>query len=89
MVKITVDRSLTLFPANMLPTAAAHHLRDRLTFPNPAFLESEKRGFSTWNIPQQIKAYQVEGDPLIIPRGFTRQVVSILHRAGVQYRIAF
>ena len=65
----------------------ATQIKDRLTFPNPAYQEAEKRGFSTWNIPQEIRGYQVDGDRLIIPRGFTRQLVGILRGAGVQYRI--
>jgi SNF2 family DNA or RNA helicase len=74
-------------PLNEIPAQVATQIKSRLTFPNPAYLENEKRGFSTWNIPQEIQGFQVEGDRLIIPRGFTRQLIGILKNAGVQYRI--
>jgi hypothetical protein len=70
-----------------LPGAVVDRIKARLTFPNPAYLEAEKRGFSTWNIPQEIQGYRVEADALIIPRGFIRQLVGILRGAAVQYRI--
>jgi superfamily II DNA or RNA helicase len=70
-----------------LPAGVVGQIQVRLTFPNPAYLEAEKRGFYTGNIPREIKGYRVEGDRLIIPRGFTRQLVGILRGAGVQYRL--
>jgi len=69
------------------PDRWLHQIRDRLTFANPAYQEAEKRGFYTGNIPQQIQGYRVEVDALIIPRGFTRQLVAILRGAGVQYHL--
>jgi hypothetical protein len=62
-------------------------IRSRLTFTNPRWEENEKRGFSNWNTPREIRGYHIEGDRLTLPRGCGRQVVSILHRAGVQYQI--
>ncbi len=87
MVTLKVDSWTHLGPVSEIPGPVATQIRSRLTFANPVHQEAERRGFSTWNIPQEIKGYQVEADVLIIPRGFTRQLVGILHRAGVQYRI--
>jgi superfamily II DNA or RNA helicase len=70
-----------------LPAWVVGQIQKRLTFPNPAFAEVEKRGFSTWNIPDEIKGYRIEADSLIIPRGFARQLRNILKGAGVQYQL--
>lgn len=87
MVTLKVDNQAHLFPENELPGSVLGRIKSRLTFPNPAFLEAEKRGFWTGNLDQEIKGYQGEGDRLTMPRGFTRQLVGILHAAGVSYRI--
>jgi superfamily II DNA or RNA helicase len=70
-----------------LPSGLVEQIQDRLTFPNPAYEEAERRGFSTWNIAKEIRGYRQEGDNLIFPRGFTRQGIGILKAAGVRYRI--
>ena len=70
-----------------LPAGVVGQVKDRLTFANPAHLEAERRGFYTGNIAREIKGYRVDGDRLIIPRGFTRQVMGILRGAGIQYQI--
>ncbi len=87
MVTLKVDNQAHLYPASELPGSVLNQIKDRLTFPNPAYREAEKRGFSTWNVPQQITGYRQEGGALIAPRGFTQQLVGILRGAGVQYRL--
>lgn len=87
MVTLTIDSQAHLYPASDLPGSVLNRIKDRLTFPNPAHQEAAKRGFSTWNIPQQIQGYQDESDALIIPRGFVRQLIGALHRAGVHYQV--
>lgn len=87
MTILRIDSQAHLGPLSEIPGQAAAQIRDRLTFPNPAYLEAEKRGFYTGNIPPEIKGYQFDGARLIIPRGFTRQLVGILRGAGVQYRL--
>ena len=83
MITLRIDNLLHLAPLGGLSGKVATQIKDRLTFPNPAFLEAEKRGFWTGNLDQEIKGYQVEGDRLTMPRGFTRQLVGILHAAPV------
>jgi superfamily II DNA or RNA helicase len=87
MITLRIDNQTHLYPLSNLPGSVLASIRGRLTFPNPAFLEAEKRGFWTGNMDREIHGYQVEGDTLIIPRGFTRQMLEILHRAGVKYEI--
>lgn len=87
MIILRIDTQARLYPLAHLPAGVLARIKDRLTFPNPAYLEAEKRGFYTGNIPQEIRGYEVEGDFLIIPRGFTRQLVGIIKGAGLAYRI--
>lgn len=62
-------------------------IRDRLTFPNPKFLENEKHGFSNWDTPQELCFLEQSGNALVMPRGFTRQLLGILRGAGVSHQI--
>jgi superfamily II DNA or RNA helicase len=87
MITIRIDYQTDLGPLSEIPGQVATQIKDRLTFPNPAHQEAERRGYWTGNIPQEIIGYQVDGDRLIIPRGFTRQLIGMLVGAGVQYRV--
>ena len=87
MITVTITNRLEVGPVDRLPNAVKEKIWARLTFPNLAYQEAEKRGFSTWNIPELIQSHQVVGDTLIIPRGFIRQVIGILKNAGVQYQV--
>jgi superfamily II DNA or RNA helicase len=85
MITLTVTNRIEL--NGPLPEQVRDTIEDRLTFKNPAYEEAEKRGFSTWNIPPEITGYQVDGDRLITPRGFARQLIGILNKSGVQYQL--
>ncbi len=86
-MKLEIVNHTRIFPFSHLHGGVAARIKDRLTFPNPAYAEAERRGFSTWNIPAKIKGYALDGDVLTMPRGFTRQLVGILRGAGIQYQI--
>ena len=68
MITLKVDYQTHLSPASELPGSVLNQIKARLTFDNPRYLENERRGFSNWNIPQEIQGCQVEGDRLIIRR---------------------
>jgi len=87
MITLKIDNQAHLYPLNQIPAHLVSQIKARLSFQNPAFLEAQKRGFSTWSIPKEIRGYRLEDDRLIAPRGFTRELAGILQRAGVQYRI--
>jgi hypothetical protein len=87
MLTLTINSRTHLGSVGQIPGAVLKKIRARLTFPNPAFHEAKKRGFWTGNLEREIKGYQVEGDAMVILRGFTRQLVGILHQAGVDYQI--
>jgi len=87
MITLKIDSQAHLYRLNQIHVHLVSEIKARLSFGNPAYQEAEKRGFSTWNIPQQIHGYQLDGDRLIIPRGCARQIVGILHRAEMQFRV--
>ncbi len=87
MVRVLIDSRLILSPLSQTPLDLVSQVKERLTFRNPAYLEAERLGRYTGHIPREVRGYRVEADALVIPRGFVRQVVEILKRAGVQYRI--
>lgn len=70
-----------------LPADVSTELRRRLTFPNPQWIENEKRGFWNGKTPREIRGYQSEGNGLLFPRGFTRQAIGMLKRGGIDYQI--
>jgi superfamily II DNA or RNA helicase len=87
-VRLLIDKRLILGPLSQTPPGVVSQVKERLSFPNPAFLEAERLGFSTWNISPEIRGYRMVGDAMIVPRGFAAQLVAILRRAGVEYRLA-
>jgi SNF2 family DNA or RNA helicase len=87
MITLKVDNQAHLYPASGLPGSVLNQIEARLTFPNPAHQEAEKRGFSTWNITEKIKGFSIDGDRLTTPRGFIRQLVGILRGTGIQFQI--
>lgn len=87
MITIIVTNRLEVGPLDRLPAPVLRQIKVRLTFENPRFVENERRGFSNWNVPPQIVGYQVDGDRLIILRGFARPLLQILQGAGVLFRV--
>ena len=49
MVNLVIDNRACLSPINRVPESVLVAILDRLTFPNPAFEEAERLGFSTFN----------------------------------------
>jgi hypothetical protein len=86
-LKILIGTNTNLYPLSQLSGGVVDQIKARLSFPNPAHQEAEKRGFYTGNIPRVIRGWRQEADRLTVPRGFTAQLVGILRGAAVQYRI--
>ena len=77
-MKITVGSATRVSGCSQQVASA---IEDRLTFPNPKYLETQRLGYSTYSINQQIQCLRYEGSTLVIPRGFTSQAAQI----GTQY----
>ena len=85
MMKITISNKLntTGFPSHM-----AKVIQDRLTFPNPKYLENLK--MNRWNgeTPEYLKFYYFsESGDMILPRGFISNLVSLCRHQGVEFEI--
>ncbi|MDO9533275.1 MAG: DEAD/DEAH box helicase [Deltaproteobacteria bacterium] len=85
MITVTVSNGVEL--TGRIPGQVRDTIRERLTFTNPQWEENEKRGFSNWQTPQELCYLADHGGRLTIPRGFARQLVEILKKSRVQYRI--
>jgi superfamily II DNA or RNA helicase len=84
---LTIDNLARLGPLTQIPGPLTDRIKGRLTFANPAYLENDRKGFSNWNTPPEIKSYWQEGNALVMPRGFTRQLLGIIRAAGLAYRV--
>jgi superfamily II DNA or RNA helicase len=87
MVTLIINNQAQLYLISKIPGSVLNRIKARLTFPNPAHQEAEKRGFYTGNIPRVIRGWRQEAERLTVHRGFMAQLVGILQGAGVQYRI--
>ena len=87
MVTVTINNWTHLYPLRAIPASVLTRIMERLTFPNPAHQEAERLGFYAGHIPREIRCFQETASGLLVPRGFTRQLVGIVKAAGLAYRI--
>ena len=83
-MKIEINNKIEIFNASAHFT---HAVCERLTFTNPQWLENDKRGFSNWQTPRLLRFYEETGNGLIIPRGFTGQLIAMARSAGIKFQI--
>jgi len=62
-------------------------LQERLSFPNPRWLENDKRGYSNWRVPEVLRCYRVRDGRLFLPRGFIRTALWLLKEHGIAYTL--
>ena len=65
------------------PKGLCSQIRDRLTIRNPKFDENEKMGRWNGKTEEFLYFYEEDGDTLILPRGFARQLHKLCRRYGV------
>jgi len=70
-----------------IPQPLDRELTDRLTFPNPAYLEAERMGRWLGELDEYLCCYERTTDGLLVPRGYTRQLIGLCKRYCVQYDI--
>jgi len=82
-VTLTIGRALVVEAGYPLALHAA--LRDRLTLPNPAYIEAERHGRSIGDLPPSLRYYDVRSDgALVIPRG----AAELVYRACLALNLA-
>lgn len=83
-MEITITNKLLL---QNIPQQLERELIDRLTFKNPAYLEAERMGRWLGNLEEYLCCYERTRNGLILPRGFSRQLIGICKRHGIQFDI--
>lgn len=85
-IVITISNDIRI-NINSLPQLLINTIIKNLTILNPMYLNAKRLGKYTGNIEKYITFYQVEGDLLILPRGYVRKLVFLLNKAGLEYII--
>jgi superfamily II DNA or RNA helicase len=67
-----------------LKSDTAHAIQNRLTMPNPAFLEAEKMGRYTGGIPRALKFFRNTPEGMLCPMGAAVQLYNICLQHGEQ-----
>jgi superfamily II DNA or RNA helicase len=73
-IKIYLRENIILHspPADLLESVIKAH-----TFSNPKYVSNEEQGYSNWNVDSEITTYRHEGDTLVLPRGYMRDLLSL------------
>ena len=83
-MKISFSNALTITEA---PERLVREIENRLTIPNPAYEEAVRMGRWTGNTPEFLALYSYTRGGIVIPRGFIRQLIAMVRRQGVAYKI--
>lgn len=84
--KIIIDKRIRI-DAGLLPEGVINELKKRLVLQNPRYLKNEQYGRTNFNVEKYIYCLWRDGVYLTMPRGFIRQLVSILHYNRVDFEI--
>ena len=83
-MKLTISNHLLLTDS---PSDFCRDIRSRLTLPNPAFIDAKKMGRWTGNLERELCFYREHNGALVVPRGFSGQLVNLAKRVGIPYQI--
>ncbi len=83
-MEITIKNKLFL---QDIPESLAKTIKGRLTFANPKYLENERMGRWNGEIPEYLKFYEREGNSLIVPRGYIRQLINLCRQNNVRFQL--
>ncbi len=83
-LKIELSRDLKL---SDIPEKLKTDLIDKLTIPNPKWLENARMGRWNRNVPKLLRFFQRYKDTLWIPRGYLRQLIILCRYHNISYRI--
>ena len=80
-ITVRVDNMLRL-KKQEVPDEVIKKLETKFVFPNPKWLENEKRGYWTGNIPKTLKFIHIKGGQISIPRGLSSWCIRFLGSMG-------
>lgn len=84
MLEIVISSDLRLSAGGLPPAMRALIMSD-LTVANPAYANALRQGRSTRRIPPHIHLYRLEGDMLVLPRGYVGRLRALLEHYGVAH----
>lgn len=70
---------------NEVPEELYKKLEERLTLTNPAYENALKYGYSTHNIPEKIRLFEIKGNNFIVPRGVGNIIIDYLRSEKIKY----
>ncbi len=84
-LKIILTNNLRL---SNIPPEIRQILMEKLSFPNPKWMENERMGRWNRGTPRVLRFFdKIRGNGLWIPRGYMRQLLLLCRRYGVKYQI--
>ncbi|MBF0459112.1 MAG: DEAD/DEAH box helicase [Nitrospirae bacterium] len=90
MLNIEIKSDIRIKGAD-LPAPVLKTIKDRLTMPNPVYIENEKRGRWNGNTEPELFYYEFvdghDGVRVSMPRGFIYQLIGILKSYRIEYTI--
>jgi superfamily II DNA or RNA helicase len=71
-----------------LPDSLREELVEKLTLPNPKWIENERLGRWNRNTPQALKFYRKTGkNGIVVPRGYIRHVLTLFNQKNIRYTL--
>lgn len=84
-MKIIINNKISLTD---IPGKLKTNLIQKLTIPNPKFIEAERAGYSTFGMDKYIYSFSIdEEENLSIPRGCYKELLVTLAEMGIEYTI--
>lgn len=77
-LNVFIDHRLLIRPAEYVPQSVLNQLKRELTFANPIYEERLRRGHSVRHLQRWITGYEIDGQDIYLPRGYTPRLLSIL-----------
>ena len=72
---------------SQLPESIINTLKNYLTFDNPRYQETKKRGYWSEGIEKKIICYQEHGEFFHVFRGYTGHLISFFHQNSLKYEL--
>ncbi len=85
-IAITLSNNIAL-RTDSLPPRLGNKIKQELTLDNPAYLQAEKYGYSTYGTAPYIYLFEHQGNNLILPRGYIYRLLRLIKDCGHGYVI--
>ena len=81
-MKIKISNGLTLsdIPENLFTAIC-----EKLTIPNPKYLENERMGYWNGETSKTLRFYEQTESRLMVPRGYIRQLINLCRRFEAEF----